>query len=68
MTKTPAKDILDKLAREDIDKYTKEEWGERQRKRGYDQGFDDAAEQHRQTIDAVELLLHGAAERLYKDY
>lgn len=68
MTKTPAGKILDKLKRNNMDQYTKEEWGELCRAKGYDQGFEDGSDLHRQTLEAVDLILHGASEKIYRNY
>lgn len=68
MTKTTAKEILDKLKNQDMDQYTKEEWGEKQYSRGYDRGLEDGSDLHRQTLEAVDLILHGASEKIYRNY
>jgi len=68
MTKTQAKDILDKLKRNDMEDYSKEDWGKWQYDRGYQRGFDDASDLHRQTLEAIDLILHGSSEKLYQNY
>jgi hypothetical protein len=68
MTKTQAKDILDKLKRTNMEDYSKEDWGKRQYDHGYQRGFDEAADLHRQTLEAIDLILHGASEKLYQNY